>query len=211
MKIRSACGNLLRMKKYRVAEYKRVESEGRDYLFLVADKAIFEVDPETGDLLAEWGRRPEFTREEALASLESMPRKEGEALLEDLFKRRAIIPATGPGGPRTRGAPAPMDIPLKTLILHVAESCNLECRYCYHAEKGNRKGAERQMSRDVAFRAVDFLFERSGGLEDLVLVFFGGEPLLNFEIIRGVAGYARKRRRRPASASTSRSPPTGPC
>jgi uncharacterized protein len=178
------------MERYRVAERRWIESNGRDYLFLVADKAIFEVDRETKGLLARWTLKPEFTREEVLHRLQGMSREEGEELFGDLLKRRAILPANGAGGGSTQAWAAPVDIPLKTLILHVAESCNLRCRYCYHGEKGNGKGTQRQMSREVAMRAVDFLFQRSGGLEDLVLVFFGGEPLLNFETIRCAAEYA---------------------
>ena len=181
------------MEKYRVAESKWVESDGRDYLFLVADKAVFEVEPETKSLLARWALRPAFTRGEVLAPLQDLSREEGEELFSDLLQRRAILPANGAGGPTVQVPAAPMDIPLKTLVLHVAESCNLRCRYCYHGEKGNGKGLQRQMGRDVALRAVDFLFERSGELEDLVLVFFGGEPLLNFETIRHAAGYAQEK------------------
>ena len=180
------------MERYRVAENKWIETDGRDYLFLVADKAIFEVDPETKGLLAQWGLRPEFTREEVLAPLQGMPPEEGEELFGSLLQRRAILPVNGAGWPGPRFSTAPMDIPLKTLVLHVAESCNLRCRYCYHGEKENGNGDQRQMSRDVAIRAVDFLFERSGGMEDLVLVFFGGEPLLNFETIRCAAQYAEE-------------------
>ena len=181
------------MEKYRVAENKWVESDGRDYLFLVADKAIFEVDPETKGILKEWGRRSEFTREQALAPLQEVLREEGVELFGDLVQRRAILPVNGARVGMTQSWTPPMNIPLKTLILHVDESCNLRCRYCYHAEKGNGQGPRRRMSRNVAIRAVDFLFERSGGLEDLVLVFFGGEPLLNFETMRNAAQYAREK------------------
>ncbi len=181
------------MERYRIAENRWIESEGRDYLFLVAEKAFFEVDPETRGLLTEWARRPAFTLEEALADL---PREEGETIFRDLLQRRAVLPANGPGREGMQGHVAPADLPIKTLILHVSESCNLQCRYCYHTEKGNvnvEEGTQRRMSRDAGLRAVDFLFERSGGLEDLVLVFFGGEPLLNFETMQSVAGYARER------------------
>lgn len=180
------------MERYRVAENKWIESDGRDYLFLVADKAVFEVDAETKALLAKWALRPEFTREEVLDPLQGMPRGEAEELFAGLLQRRAVLPVNGAGGPGLQLSAAPRDIPLKTLVLHVAESCNLRCRYCYHGEKQDGNGGRRQMSRDVATRAVDFLFERSGGIEDLVLVFFGGEPLLNFETIRCAAGYAKE-------------------
>lgn len=186
------------METYRLAETRWIESDGRDYLFLVADKAIFEVDPGTKGLLAQQGLGPEFTREEFLAFSKDMSREDAEELFSDLIRRCAILPANGAG--RMRAWTAPRDIPLKTLVLHVAEGCNLRCRYCYHEEKGNGKGPQRQMSRDVAIRAVDFLFERSGGHEELVLVFFGGEPLLNFETIRHAAAYAREK----ASASGKR-------
>ena len=181
------------METYRVAANKWVEADGRDYLFLVADKAVFEVDPETRGLLANWGSRPEFSREEALAHLEDVRREDGAHLFEDLLRRRAILPANGAGKRTRQKESAPTHVPLKTLILHVAESCNLRCRYCYQADKGNGRESQRHMSRDVATRAVDFLFERSGPIEDLVLVLFGGEPLLNFKTIRHVTDYAGKK------------------
>ena len=181
------------MERYRVAESRWIESGGQDYLFLVADKAIFEVDPETRGLLAQWGDGPEFTREEALARLEDMPGEEGAEIFAELVRRRAVLPANGAGAPRPPDVATPVRVPLKTLILHVAESCNLRCGYCYHAEMGNGKGTRRRMSRQTATRSVDFLFERSEGLDDLVLVFFGGEPLLNFKTIRYAADYARQK------------------
>ena len=83
----------------------------------------------------------------------------------------------------------------------VTHGCNMRCRYCYGSDE--REGwqdarhlygsSEAGMSRDTARRGVDFLFEASGGFRDLSVVFFGGEPLLEFDLIRSVVAYVRER------------------
>jgi len=176
------------MQKYKVAEHKKIRADERDFLFLAAEKAIFEMDAPTRDLLARWSEAGERTRDEATAWLTDLSEAERAEFFEGLLKRRVIVPGNGaaPRGPGVHASEA--KIPLKTLILHVTEACNLRCTYCYQAEGKDREagGGQQAMSREVAQRAVEFLFEHSGPLEELVIVFFGGEPLLNFDVIRFV-------------------------
>jgi len=185
------------MTKYKVAEHKTIRAMERDFLFLAAEKAIFEMDRPTRDLLGRWSEAGERTREEVTAWLVDLPEAERAELFEGLLQRRAIVPANGaaPHGPYVNASEA--KVPLKTLILHVTEACNLRCTYCYQAEAGEREasGGKQAMSREVAQQAVDFLLEHSGPLEDLVIVFFGGEPLLNFEVIRFVVDLATEKAR----------------
>ena len=79
---------------------------------------------------------------------------------------------------------------VKALCLHIAHSCNLTCNYCFAAQ-GNFHGKSALMSLDVGKRAIDFLIENSGKRRNLEVDFFGGEPLLNFDVVKEIVKYAR--------------------
>lgn len=78
--------------------------------------------------------------------------------------------------------------------LEVTEGCNLRCTYCVHQDenKENRNHGSRQMTRETALAAIDFLAKNSGKARDIVLSFYGGEPLLNFPLIEESVRYARE-------------------
>lgn len=79
---------------------------------------------------------------------------------------------------------------VKALCLHVAHDCNLACRYCF-AGKGEYQGEKEIMSLEVGKKALDFLVENSGNRRNLEVDFFGGEPLLNFEVVKELVAYGR--------------------
>ena len=79
---------------------------------------------------------------------------------------------------------------VKALCLHVAHTCNLNCSYCF-ASQGNYQGERAVMSYEVGKRALDFLVENSGTRRNLEVDFFGGEPLMNFQVVKDVVAYAR--------------------
>ena len=79
---------------------------------------------------------------------------------------------------------------IKALCLHVAHTCNLACSYCF-AKQGNFSGEEAIMSFETGKRALDFLIENSGDRHNLEVDFFGGEPLLNWEVVKDLVKYAR--------------------
>lgn len=79
---------------------------------------------------------------------------------------------------------------IKALCLHVAHTCNLDCEYCF-ASQGKYHGERALMSFEVGKRALDFLIERSGTKHNLEVDFFGGEPLMNFEVVKRLVEYAR--------------------
>lgn len=81
---------------------------------------------------------------------------------------------------------------VKALCLHVAHTCNLDCEYCF-ASQGKYHGERALMSFDVGKRAIDFLIENSGGRHNLEVDFFGGEPLMNFDVVKKITAYARER------------------
>lgn len=79
---------------------------------------------------------------------------------------------------------------LKALCLHVAHTCNLNCSYCF-ASQGKYHGDSALMSFEVGKKALDFLIENSGKRKNLEVDFFGGEPLLNWEVVKQLVKYAR--------------------
>ena len=79
---------------------------------------------------------------------------------------------------------------VKALCLHVAHTCNLNCSYCF-ASQGKYHGDRAVMSYEVGKRALDFLIENSGTRRNLEVDFFGGEPLMNFQVVKDLVAYAR--------------------
>lgn len=82
--------------------------------------------------------------------------------------------------------------PIKAMCLNVSHDCNLRCEYCF-AGKGDYEQGRMVMSLETGKAAIDFLIERSLGRRNLEVDFFGGEPLLNFEVIQGIVKYARSK------------------
>jgi len=80
---------------------------------------------------------------------------------------------------------------LKALCLHVAHDCNLACSYCF-ASKGSYRVAKNLMPGAVAFKAVDFLAANSGNKKNIEIDFFGGEPTLNFQVVKDTVDYSRQ-------------------
>lgn len=80
---------------------------------------------------------------------------------------------------------------VKALCLHVAHDCNLACRYCF-AEEGEYHGRRAIMSLEVGKKALDMLVEGSGARKNLEVDFFGGEPLMNWEVVKELVAYGRE-------------------
>ena len=80
---------------------------------------------------------------------------------------------------------------IKALCLHVAHTCNLNCSYCF-ASQGKYQGERALMTFEVGKRAIDFLIENSKGRRNLEVDFFGGEPLMNWDVVKQVVAYARE-------------------
>ncbi len=100
-----------------------------------------------------------------------------------LFAPDTFEPMAGALKQRTSGV-------VKALCLHVAHTCNLNCSYCF-ASQGKYHGERAVMSFEVGKRALDFLIENSGTRRNLEVDFFGGEPLMNFDVVKQLVAYAR--------------------
>ena len=80
--------------------------------------------------------------------------------------------------------------PIKSMCLNIAHDCNLRCEYCF-AAKGDFGRGRMLMPLEVAKKAIDFLIEKSGPRHNLEVDFFGGEPLMNFDVVKETVAYAR--------------------
>lgn len=80
--------------------------------------------------------------------------------------------------------------PIKSMCLNISHDCNLRCEYCF-AAKGDFGTGRELMPLKVAKNAIDFLVENSGPRHNLEVDFFGGEPLMNFEVVKATVKYAR--------------------
>ncbi|MBR4200843.1 MAG: 4Fe-4S cluster-binding domain-containing protein, partial [Oscillospiraceae bacterium] len=100
-----------------------------------------------------------------------------------LFSPDTFAPMAGQLKQKTAGV-------VKALCLHIAHTCNLNCSYCF-ASQGKYHGERAVMSFEVGKRALDFLVENSGSRHNLEVDFFGGEPLMNFQVVKDLVAYAR--------------------
>lgn len=131
-------------------------------------------------ILAQHGGRPDVNEEEVRACISDVAELEraGKLYTPDTFEPMAF-------DFKNRSTV------VKALCLHVAHTCNLSCPYCF-ASQGKYHGQQALMSFDVGKRALDFLMENSGDRVNLEVDFFGGEPLMNWEVVKELVAYARE-------------------
>lgn len=84
----------------------------------------------------------------------------------------------------------PSEVQFKALCLHMAHTCNLRCSYCF-AGDGEYSGGTKLMPLEVSKKAVDLLLTKSGSKKNVEIDFFGGEPMLNFEVVKETVAYAQ--------------------
>ncbi|WP_455684806.1 radical SAM protein [Thomasclavelia sp.] len=83
------------------------------------------------------------------------------------------------------------NVPLHTIALEVSNDCNLRCKYCY-GDGGTYGGEKCFMTTETAFKCIDFLISNSRNSKKLSVIFFGGEPLMNFGVIKDTVNYCNK-------------------
>ena len=142
-------------------------------LFGADHASVFAIDAETRGVLERWRARAAFALDDAPAG--------DRAALEALRDAHVLVPAARRETP-TLPPLDPAAVPLATLVLEVAQACNLRCTYCY-AGGGSYGGPARLMSPELARRAARHLVEASGERPRVTLVLFGGEPLLNLAAV----------------------------
>lgn len=137
-------------------------------------------DEKSDDIYGQMAKlHPEVSKEdidETLADINELI-EEGKLFSEDIFEDLA------PMMKKKQSV-------LKAICLHVAHDCNMDCEYCF-AGKGEYQGEKGLMSFETGKKAIDFLIENSPGRKNLEVDFFGGEPLLNWEVCKDLVKYAR--------------------
>ncbi len=142
--------------------------------------AMFEEQPRAAVLDAMGEKHPQFPRAELEACYDQILELQASG---KLFAPDTFAPMAGQLKQKTAGV-------VKALCLHIAHTCNLNCSYCF-ASQGKYHGERAIMSYEVGKRALDFLIENSGTRRNLEVDFFGGEPLMNFQVVKDLVAYAR--------------------
>ena len=162
----------------------------------VCSGSVHAVDEVAYDMIAGFETQERETLVDALAEKyrdrEDVTRSELEECYDQLlalkdagklFTEDTFAPMAGELKARTSGV-------IKALCLHVAHTCNLNCSYCF-ASQGKYHGDRALMSYEVGKQALDFLMDHSGTRHNLEVDFFGGEPLMNFDVVKRLVAYAR--------------------
>lgn len=143
---------------------------------------MFESEPKEkikAFILDKYSKRDDVTPEDIDLCFEDIEAliKDGRLFAKDAFENSAL------DFKKRQGV-------LKAICLHVAHDCNLACKYCF-AGKGEYDGPKGLMNFETGKRALDFLVEKSGTRKNLEVDFFGGEPLLNWEVCKKLVEYGR--------------------
>jgi len=182
---------------FRVGEFVAVEHGGRRLAWHVPTSGLFELDPVSFRLLAASERLGGAVADEVLAGVIApelgVSPEEARSAAGELLALGLLVPAGRPQHLDQRLVDlAPKRKGVASLVVHVAHTCNLACHYCY-ADHGKYGGPDSLMTEETARRFVDFLFDNDPEAPRLRLTFFGGEPLLNFPVVRLAADHARAR------------------
>ena len=146
---------------------------GHHYLYDTGSGALHECDEKTARHIA--GEPVEWTDEELKAALADIEGLKDAGLL---YKEEV--------------AAAPVKShEVKALCLHICHDCNLRCKYCF-ADEGAYHAAREMMNLETAKKAIDFLIQNSGKRKVLEVDFFGGEPLMNLDVIKATVAYAKE-------------------
>ena len=166
---------------------------GYNIVLDTASGSIHAVDPVAYDIIALFQEADEAEIVRRIRDKHGVPGEEIRECLEDvralkaggkLFSEEDYAPLAEAFGERP--------VVVKALCLHVAHTCNLNCSYCF-ASQGRYHGERALMSFEVGRRALVFLIENSGTRRNLEVDFFGGEPLMNWEVVKQLVRYARER------------------
>ncbi|MDH3454454.1 MAG: SPASM domain-containing protein [Desulfuromonadales bacterium] len=162
------------------AEHRVFDVADGAVLFGVDQASLFFIDAETREALHRLGSSQSL-------DLNAVDQQDRE-ILAGLRKARFLLPE----GEARRPAPElphPLGMPMATMVLEVAQDCNLRCTYCY-AEGGAYGGDRRLLTPDMARKAVRLLIQEAGDREAVTLVLFGGEPLMNMPAIEAAVDEA---------------------
>lgn len=159
------------------------ECIGRNFMLDVESGSLFEID-ELIKLSVERRKAPEEVSAGAFSRYSPEDISAVEKEIDELIKEGVLFTE-----PQKHAEPKYSGI-IKAMCLNISHNCNLRCEYCF-ADGGTYSKERKNMPLDVAIKAIDFLVAHSGKRRNLEVDFFGGEPLLNFEVVKKTVEYAR--------------------
>ncbi|MCR5296437.1 MAG: thioether cross-link-forming SCIFF peptide maturase [Clostridiales bacterium] len=171
----------------------RFEMDGRYIVLDVCSGSVHVVDETAYRMI---GMYPEMGREELIAQALTWSGPEDEAELNEIYDEITALKDAGKLFAPDTFAPMAKELKrrtagvVKALCLHVAHTCNLNCAYCF-ASQGKYHGERAVMPFEVGKQALDFLVANSGSRKNLEVDFFGGEPLMNWDVVKRLVEYAR--------------------
>ncbi|MBE6806296.1 MAG: thioether cross-link-forming SCIFF peptide maturase, partial [Ruminococcaceae bacterium] len=154
-----------------------VDEVAYDIISLYKQKSTDEI---VDYILDKYSHLPDVDKNEVLECIEDIKslEKDGKLFTKDEFENLAIDYKNN-------------SKVIKALCLHVAHTCNLNCSYCF-ASQGKYQGERALMSFETGKQAFDFLIANSGSRKNLEVDFFGGEPLMDWEVVKQLVKYARE-------------------
>lgn len=164
---------------------------GVNIAFDSASGSVHVVDDVARDIVSCYGKTPRGEAVTAVAQKYGIPESEVEECFDDVEElvREGKLFSEDKFRPDITFVTSRPTV-VKALCLHIAHTCNLDCDYCF-ASQGRYHGERALMSFEVGKRAIDFLIENSGTRHNLEVDFFGGEPLMNFDVVKKITAYAR--------------------
>ncbi|WP_136679617.1 quinohemoprotein amine dehydrogenase maturation protein [Neptunomonas sp. XY-337] len=168
-----------------------VDVTGRQMLFHIPSSSLFEVDSASAQLIALLRQQPGLTAEELLAAI---PPGVDSSTYQQTLRDLIALELVSDGSPLTPdvGVKKVTEFPLNTVVLNVNTGCNLSCSYCYK-EDLDKPSAGKKMDFATARQSIEMLLAESPNEARYNIVFFGGEPLSNFRLIKEVVAFAEQR------------------
>jgi len=165
-----------------------VDEVAYDLIVLFDEKIRNGADP--ADLFGDSGARADIASE--VACRYDIPLNDSQETIEDISElhRKGLLWSEDPFEDAASEIKMKQSV-LKAICLHVAHGCNMDCEYCF-AGKGDYSGKSGIMSAETGKRALDYLVEHSGGRKHLEVDFFGGEPLINWDVCKEIVAYGRE-------------------
>ena len=189
----------------RLAEIRPFSFRGKHYVFVVPVTGIFEISELAAEIIRLFVTSEPVYASAAIES-RSLPAHEVvtalrtrhniHSIVQGLSELQALGVLLTDGSQPVQAVPflpklSDKPFPQRSLVLNVANDCNLGCTYCF-ASQGDYGAPRRFMSQETAKESVDFLLQNSGDHPTVTLVFFGGEPLMNFRLISETVAYATR-------------------
>lgn len=169
-----------------------IRTSGGNVLVAAKSMSLFVMDPLADAVLAYAQTHSRVSENELVHALAN---RFSTTDIQETIKELVRLHVFVSGQPEIKPIRPIVDVerfPLGSLVLNVANKCNLHCSYCYEPEAAKYSSSPVQMDWDTARQSIDFLFQRAGGNREVSICFFGGEALLNFKLLRAIVAYAEE-------------------